>query len=414
MGSRGIVVAAICGVIVAGCTPPADDAPADKPPAESYDIARLSEILPSFPSGYAPKAYPLSHRNPTATNAGEGIGIAKVDNVDPPQCRSVLIPVADSMGDMVDIYAPGVAGTIWMAAVSSPDPLPADIPAEGCDHINYTRANLETAAVERITAPQIEGARTIAIKYPGAVPSVTIYQYTAILGDRVAVTLRGAEDQGAPATAALPGLLADGVAAVRGTYTPPSRKEPQPGNDITRLVGMEDAMKQAFPPGLDVHSGLPDPGDQETVGRVLGGDTLTNVEPAQCKTALQPIHHDETPLVFRMEGTRSGGQPEVIVYASQSRHLTRAELPASGCDHILVTTEDESPMTIDRVSAPQIDGVTTLGFKIEPGGGRTLYRFAAILDDDAYIDVRSYQDAAAISAEALSRLLEKVVAVVRG
>jgi hypothetical protein len=344
-------------------------------------------------------------------------GNGTLSSVDPPQCRSLLIPVTASVGsDVVRIYAPGFSSDISMMAVKLPDSLTADIPVEGCDQVKYTLSEgYPGGLVERIEAPHVEGVKTQAIRYQVSPdPIAFAYEYTAILGDRVVIALRTSRKQDSPEPPGLQRLFTDAVAAVQGTYTPPSSKAPQLKNDINRLANVKDAFPQGIKPNAIPAQHVGDI-DAAKAGRVVGA-TLTEVDPSQCEPVLQPVR-ESGGAIFTALDTPGREGPQVIMAASQSPRLSPVELPQAGCEHISYSTEHEHG-TVDRLLPPAIDGATTFAFKIQYtddyGLSGTRYYYSAILDDNIYIDIRGHLDPISATESTFSDLLVKAVAAVRG
>jgi hypothetical protein len=343
-------------------------------------------------------------------------GNGTLASVDPPQCRSLLRPVDVSVGsDVARIYAPGPSSDISMMAVKLTDPLTADLPVQGCDRVGYTLDGGQPGGtVERIEAPHIDGAKTQAIKYQvSADPVAFAYEYAAFLGDRVVITLRTSRKQDSPEPPGLSALLGDAASAVQGTYTPPPSNAPPQGPDISRLATLKDEFPQGLKPSVLAPYHLSDI-DAVELGRVVGSKS-TVFDPPECVAALQPVRQTGNTLGTALSALQRGG-PSVVVGASQSQHLLRAETPA-GCDHVRYSSRGEHG-AVDRLTPPVIEGAETFAFENQytDGYGKsgTRYFYSAILDDNVYIDVWGQLDPDAESQQALLELLAKAVAAVRG
>lgn len=420
MGSRvaGFVVAGCTAVVaVVGCSPSSQDSAPTTTKAADYDISRLSEIAPAFPPGNVAQVTPMARMDYVSPGDIDQVAGGTLLSVDPPQCRSLLIPVTASVGsEVARIYAPGPTSDISMMAVKLTDPLTADLPVQGCDHVSYTLDGADPGGtVERIEAPDIDGARTQGIRYQVSTDPVAFtYEYTAFLGDRVVVTLRTSRKQEAPEPPGVSDLLGDAVAAVKGTYTPSSSKAPPMKNDINRLANVKDAFPQGIKPNV-----IParTSGDIDTVkiGRLVGSAS-TSVDPPQCEPVLQPVRQSGGALTTALYTPGRDG-PYVVVGASQSDHLSPVELSQTGCVHISYSAEGEHG-TVDRLVPPTIDRATTFAFRTQYtydyGLSGTSYFYSAILDENIYITVRGQLDSDAESERALPELLVNAVAAVRG
>jgi hypothetical protein len=101
----------------------------------------------------------------------------------------------------------------------NPVAVPAEIPSAGCDRFTYAVDEDEhplKGSVERLAAPAIDGATTIALRYDvEGFPNIE-YAYAAILDGRVYVDVQARLAPDFQAEPVLSALLVKAVAAVRG------------------------------------------------------------------------------------------------------------------------------------------------------------------------------------------------------
>jgi hypothetical protein len=183
-----------------------------------YDISRIAEVEDDFPPGFTPRWFPLHVLNEEqATSVGEVV-YGEPSTVDPPQCASVLKPVHATAGtESVGFRADGPQGQMSVGADRFPVSVRVDIPSVCCDRTSYTVEKLrQSGTVERIGAPDIDGATTTALKIQIDGADKVDYYHIAFLGDRVSVDLRARVDPNFQAEPFLSDLFGKAVAAVRG------------------------------------------------------------------------------------------------------------------------------------------------------------------------------------------------------
>jgi Domain of unknown function (DUF5642) len=189
-------------------------------PVDPFDVSRIADLKSDFPPGFIPgPTQPVKVQHQFVDSIGTVVSYGKTFTVDPPQCRALLKPVegqagADSMhirGDNVDEQS------ISVGAVT-PVTVPTEIPSAGCERMTYKvegGAVPTSGTVERISAPTVEGATTIALKVQvNGFPNVE-YSYAAILDGRDYVDVQARLAPEIEAGTVLPGLFVKAVNAVR-------------------------------------------------------------------------------------------------------------------------------------------------------------------------------------------------------
>jgi len=187
----------------------------------AYDLSRLAELTGDIPIEFEPKVYPKEHLDEDfASDVGAVVSSGEQFTVNPAQCHPLLKPVAAAAGvESVTIRADKLRGKdgIWLGAYS-PVAVPSGIPSAGCDRMTYAIPELQnqTGTVERIPAPDIDGATTIALKILVNQYQYVGYYYAAIIGDDTFIRVEGRFDPSFPAQPILPDMLVKAVAAIRG------------------------------------------------------------------------------------------------------------------------------------------------------------------------------------------------------
>jgi hypothetical protein len=187
---------------------------------DRFDVSRIAGFENDFPPGFiSGPTQPIKVQHQWVDSIGTVVSSGKPFTVDPPQCRALLKPVegeagADSMyirGDNVDEQS------ISVGAVS-PVTVAAEIPSAGCERMTYkvdSDAVPTSGTAERISAPTVEGATTIALKVQvNGFPNVE-YSYAAILDGRDYVDVQARLAPEFQTGTLLPDLLVKAVDAVR-------------------------------------------------------------------------------------------------------------------------------------------------------------------------------------------------------
>lgn len=213
-------VLAGCGDSVAGSTAP-QPAPAAAP--AGYDISKIDGIKDDFPAGFTAESHPAKTLE-EADIAGSGVAGFIDAGVDPPQCRSVVIPpYADPKAgtQAAGVIGQGEQGNMYVIALRSPDPIAAEDAPAGCDRITLSGSPEATGSVERIPAPQISGVTTTGVRLsvdgPDEDPD---YLYTAALDEHTSIVVMGSADEQLGPQQQMSDLLVKAVAALRGQQQP--------------------------------------------------------------------------------------------------------------------------------------------------------------------------------------------------
>ncbi|WP_235653626.1 DUF5642 family protein [Mycolicibacter icosiumassiliensis] len=234
-----VLLAALgAGVTLAGCgtstevtpagpaasqPPAAEPSPASSPPPAPYDISRVDAVSGDFPQGFAPQAHPAKTLG-QADIDGSAVAAFTSAQVDPPQCRSVVIPpYADpTVGtEAAGVIGQGDQGNMYVVALRSPNPVATVPDPAGCDRISLSGSSEATGTVERIPAPAIDGVTTTGVKLSVSDPEEDPdYLYTAALDDRTSVVVMGSADEQLDPQRLMSDLLVKAVSAVRGQQQP--------------------------------------------------------------------------------------------------------------------------------------------------------------------------------------------------
>ncbi|WP_230987130.1 DUF5642 family protein [Mycolicibacter heraklionensis] len=231
---NGLALLAALGVgaTLAGCGtsaevtpagPVASQPPAAEPSPAPYDISRVDAVSNDFPQGFTPQAHPAKTLGQSDID-GSAVAAFTDAQVDPPQCRSVVIPpyVDPTVGtEAAGVIGQGDQGNVYVVALRSPNPVAAQSEPAGCDRISLSGSPEATGTVERIAAPAIAGATTTGVKLSVADPEEDPdYLYTAALDQRTSVVVMGSADAQLDPQRLMSDLLVKAVSAVRGQQQP--------------------------------------------------------------------------------------------------------------------------------------------------------------------------------------------------
>lgn len=217
-------VFAICSILaLAGCgsSGPQAEQTSTSTPVEKYDLARLSELEDHMPPGFVP--FPSEVRklqHVLVAGVGSVVSNGNPYNTIPSECSILLKPVNGRAGaDNAGFRADGQDSRGISVGADMPVDVPAAIPATGCDRMTYqvpddNRSFSGTA--ERIAAPDIDGATTLALKVTMDGFPDPQYFYAAILDDRVFIDVQARLAPDYAAQPLLPDLLVKAVTAIRG------------------------------------------------------------------------------------------------------------------------------------------------------------------------------------------------------
>jgi hypothetical protein len=184
----------------------------------AYDISRVDNVKNDFPSGFNADAHPAKTLNQQDIDSSGVIAFTKAQ-VDPAQCRSLIIPpYADpSVGTQAaGVQGLGDQGKIYVVALRLPQPVPASRPPAGCDHVSLSGSPQAAGTAESIPAPNIEGVTTTGVKLSPTDAEDPDYIFTAALNDQTSVVVMGSTDSQLNPQQLLSGLLVKATSAVRG------------------------------------------------------------------------------------------------------------------------------------------------------------------------------------------------------
>lgn len=221
----GLLVALGTALALAACgdtAEPASDAAssAESSPAAAptgYDISRIDAVQDDFPPGFTAEAHPAK----TLAQAdidGSGINAFTKAVVDPPQCRSLIIPpyTEPSVGSQAaGVLASGDQGNMYVIALRSAQPVAVSQPPAGCDRVSLSGSPEASGTAERIPGPSIDGVATTGVKLTGNSGDPD-YLFTAALDDRTSVVVMGSADAQLDPQQLMSNLLVKATSAVRG------------------------------------------------------------------------------------------------------------------------------------------------------------------------------------------------------
>lgn len=231
---NGLALLAALGVgaTLAGCGtsaevtpagPVASQPPAAEPSPAPYDISRVDAVSNDFPQGFTPQAHPAKTLGQSDID-GSAVAAFTDAQVDPPQCRSVVIP--PYVDPTVGTEAAGVIGQETRATCTS----------SPCGRRILLRLSLNRRAVTGSRCPvrrrrpgpwsvsrhpPFLSATTTGVKLSVADPEEDPdYLYTAALDQRTSVVVMGSADAQLDPQRLMSDLLVKAVSAVRGQQQP--------------------------------------------------------------------------------------------------------------------------------------------------------------------------------------------------
>lgn len=184
----------------------------------AYDISRVDNVKDDFPPGFPAQPQPSKTLSQQDIDSS-GITAFTGAQVDPPQCRSVLIPpnAEPAVGaQAAGIRGEGDQGSIYVVALRLPRSAPASQPPAGCDRVTVSGSAQASGTAERIPAPSIAGATTTGAKLSVNAAEDPDYVFTAALDDRTSVIVMGSTDAQLNPQQLLSDLLVKAASAVRG------------------------------------------------------------------------------------------------------------------------------------------------------------------------------------------------------
>jgi hypothetical protein len=424
----GRVLLVVGCVVLAGCSSTTTSPPAHRPtnaPAadvKPFDLSRLSEFNRALPPDFVTDPAQVTKTKPEFVDSvGELVTFSGPVTVDPPQCRSMLKPVA-GQADASSIGIRGDGLGNQAIAVNADDPVVAsEFPVSGCDRVTFKVDNHSVptqGTFERIEAPAIDGATVIALKVTYEPTQNVDYAYAAIVDGHAFVLVQGRLGPDYPAQTLLSDLLVKAVATLRGQVQPPSSPSyaPAPGDvDIRRLAGLSSAFPTDFPV-----EGTPMPDKVKArfaylVGTTIGYGRPVSVDPSQCRDLFAPVTAKAS--ADEMGVGAEGPSKQVINISVYTPVSVRAVLPSTGCERMTYRVEDDAMRTqgtADRLPAPRIDGAFTTAMRINVDDWEFVeYYFVAILDDRVFVQVVARVHPDFPAQPMLSDMLVKSVAAIR-
>lgn len=221
----GSVVIAACGHSGRG-TPtaspavnplPASATSASVAPAAEYDISGVDNVKNDFPPGFTTEAHPAKTLGQHDIDTS-GVAAFTGAQVDPPQCRSLIIPpyAEPSAGtDAAGVRAHGDQGNIYVVALRLPQSVPSAPSPAGCDQVTMSGAPQASGTVEAIPGPAIAGVSTTGVKLSPSAEDDPDYIFTAALNDRTTVVVMGSAADELNPPQLMSDLLVKSVAAVK-------------------------------------------------------------------------------------------------------------------------------------------------------------------------------------------------------
>jgi hypothetical protein len=194
--------------------PPSSGAPA---PA-AYDLSRVDNISNDFPPGFTTDPHPAKTLDQHDIDSSGIVAFTKAQ-VDPPQCRSLIIPPSaepSAGSEAAGVRGEGDQGKIYVVALRLPQPVPVSQPPAGCDRVSLSGSPEAAGTAERIPAPKIDGLTTTGVKLSPTEAADPDYIFTAALNDQTSVVVMGSTDAQLNPQQLLSNLLSKATSAVRG------------------------------------------------------------------------------------------------------------------------------------------------------------------------------------------------------
>jgi hypothetical protein len=214
-----LCLAAVGVSVVAGCGQPAENKPTGSSAVQpAYDISHIDRVKDDLPPGFAAEAEPAKTLSQQDI-ANSGITAFTEAQVNPPQCRAVLIPpnVEPSVGTQAaGVRGQGEQGNIYLVALRLPQPARASQLPAGCDRVSVSGSAKASGTAERIAAPNIPGISTTGAKLSVNAAEDPDYVFTAALDDQTSVVVMGSTDAQLNPQGLLSDLLVKATSAVRG------------------------------------------------------------------------------------------------------------------------------------------------------------------------------------------------------
>jgi hypothetical protein len=187
--------------------------------ASPYDIARVDNVKDDFPPGFKAVPHPTKTLDQQDIDHSGVVAFTKA-TIDPPQCRSLIIPpyAEPTVGThAAGTKADGDQGYIDVVAIRKDQPVPASPLPAGCDKVTMSGAPQASGTAERIPAPTIAGVTTTGVELsPADEDDDPDYIYTAALDSQTSVVVMGSTAEDLNPQQMLSDLLVKATAAVRG------------------------------------------------------------------------------------------------------------------------------------------------------------------------------------------------------
>lgn len=184
-----------------------------------YDIARVDNVKGDFPPGFKAQPHPTKTLTQQDIDHSDVVAFTKAA-VDPPQCRSVIIPpyAEPTVGTQAaGTKAEGDQGSIDVVALRKDQPTPSGALPAGCDKVTMSGAPQASGTAERIPAPTITGVTTTGVKLSfGDEDEDPDYIFTAALDNQTSVAVMGSTAEDLNPQQMLSDLVVKATAAVRG------------------------------------------------------------------------------------------------------------------------------------------------------------------------------------------------------
>jgi hypothetical protein len=225
------LAAALCSAVaLVGCA--STDAPAKSAvsstartsvsAAPGIDVSRLNQLAGDFPPGFvlAPISAPITVSRQLLPAIGTMVSYGEPFTVNPPTCRPLLKPVDGEVGaDSHHVRGDEPDKRTIALGATNPVTVAAAIPSAGCERFTYAVEDDEhpmKGTVNRLEAPVIDGATTVALRYDvEGFPDIE-YSYAAILDGRVYVDVQARLAPDFQAEPVLSALLVKAAGAVAG------------------------------------------------------------------------------------------------------------------------------------------------------------------------------------------------------
>jgi hypothetical protein len=187
-------------------------------PSGADDLSRVDNVKGDFPPGFTTDAHPAKTLDQHDIDSS-GITAFTKAQVDPPQCRSLIVPphAEPSVGaEAAGVSGEGEQGKIYVVALRLPQPASGSQLPAGCDRVSLSGSPEVAGTAERIPAPKIDGVTTTGVKLSPTDAEDPDYIFTAALDNQTSVVVMGSADAQLNPEQLLSDLLGKATSAVRG------------------------------------------------------------------------------------------------------------------------------------------------------------------------------------------------------